>query len=89
MYFPVGGRTIFRLVLDQHGSGSNQGGQKLHQLLQPERSPHSQELGSELGEFDAIFNTIGIPHRSTFAVQLLQEYGKRKIAGRGISAGKR
>src|ERR1039458_10390245 len=81
MYFPVGGRTIFRLVLDQHGSGCNQRGQKLHQLLQPERTSHSQELGSELDEFDVFSNTIDVPHRTTFAVQFLQEYGKRKIAG--------
>lgn len=86
-YFPVGGRTIFRLVLIQHGSGYQQGGQKLHQLLQLRRLPHYQELCSELGDFDEISHRIGEPHRIIFSVQFLQECYRVKIASEEFQPG--
>jgi hypothetical protein len=38
MYFPVGGRTIFRLVLIEHGSGCQQRGQKQRPPYSPKCS---------------------------------------------------
>ena len=87
MYFPVGGRTIFRLVLVQHGSGCHQRGQKLHPLLQLRRLPLYQELCSELGDFDVVSCPIGEPHRMIFAVQSVRSVAKSKLQARNFSAG--
>jgi hypothetical protein len=86
--FPRWGWDDFPPRLDLHGSGCHQRGQKLHRLLQPERRPDCQELGSELGDFDEISNPIGERLRSIFAVSSFRNMAHAKTADEDFQPGK-